>query len=508
MNAAPCEVKTPDRSDTGGASLLRPTLFGFLNGYFVLHPAAMVIFRILEGHQTQRGGLSLSESLWHPLVHSFQLAMLPMGLAFGFVGAALGLAYGSQNRTIRVQRDRLRRQLARNDGLVEELRLRADQLRQQNDRLTELELVKRRTTHFLVHDFKTQLNCIEGFANLAAENEEAGHRAADPDALRRIRRQARGMLASVNSLLDIARLEEAPELRTERVTPRRLLDTVAADMALPAWDCAIRVDGASRGCPDVNAEPALIQRVLLNLVSNATKHNGPGTSISLSAGVSPEREEVVFSCRDDGAGISADRLSTLFEPFRTGDRAPPESTGLGLAFARSAVEAHGGRIWCDSVPGHGSCFCFALPIDRSTRMTVQEQSQKRVLVVEDEPDFAALMESMLRGLGYEVDIAYDGAEALAQAEAALPDVITLDISMPNKSGAHFYRQLKSREGFCTIPVIVVTGLRREDPDWDGIIRSFLESEHVPHPDAYLDKPVEREALGQVIEDVLAATPAN
>ncbi len=487
--------------------MLRPAVLGFLNGYFVLHPAAMVIFRILEGMHDQQGGASISQSIWRPFVHSFQLSMLPMGLAFGFVGAVVGLVYGYQNRTIRLHRDGLRRQLARNEGLVQELGHRADQLRGQNDRLIELERLKRRTTHFLVHDFKTQLNCIEGFANLSLQNEQAASGAEDPDALRRIRRQARGMLGSVNNLLDIARLEEAPALRTEQVSPSKLLATVADDAALAGRDCRVVVDRASQDCPVVEAEPALIHRILLNLVSNALKHNRPGTHVSLSAGLTPDGQEIVFTCWDDGEGIPSERLPALFEPFQTGDRAPAESTGLGLAFARSAVEAHCGRIWCESNPGNGARFYFTLPIRRSTDVTEQQQTPRRVLVVEDEADFAALMESMLRGLRYDVGIAYDGAEALSQVQASAPDVITLDIRMPNKSGALFYRQLKSQEALRNIPVIVVTGLRRDDPDWDGIIRSFLEVENVPQPDAYLDKPVDRDVLGKLIEEVLAQRSA-
>ncbi len=140
-------------------------------------------------------------------------------------------------------------------------------------------------------------------------------------------------------------------------------------------------------------------------------------------------------------------------------------------------------------------------------MTDQQETPKRVLVVEDEADFAALMESMLRGLGYDVSVACDGVEALSQVQNSAPDVITLDIMMPRRSGALFYRQLKSQEALRNIPVIVVTGLRREEPEWDGIIRSFLEFEHVPRPQAYLDKPVERDVLGKLIDEVLAQRSA-
>jgi CheY-like chemotaxis protein len=141
-------------------------------------------------------------------------------------------------------------------------------------------------------------------------------------------------------------------------------------------------------------------------------------------------------------------------------------------------------------------------------VTDQQQTRRRVLVVEDEPDFAALMDSMLRELGYDVAVAGDADEALAQVEAVRPDVITLDIQMPGKSGAHFYRQLKSGPAWQDIPVIVVTGLRRADPEWGGIIRSFLEADRLPKPQAYLDKPVERGELARLIAEALGAGSLN
>ena len=494
--------KLPENSNPKGGYLLRPATLGFLNGYCILHPAAMVIFRLLEGPHHAAGGGDLSRLAWMSIVHSFQLGMLPMGLAFGAVGAAVGLVYGSLSRTIKRQRDRLGHQLAQNKALVLELQRKADLLLKQNERLVELERMKSRTTHFLVHDFKTQLNCIAGFANLLLENENGRASAEDRDALVRIRRQAKGMLSSVNNLLDIARLEDTPTLRTDSVSPAEFFAAVADDVAFAGRDYHIAVDPSAEGCPPVNGEPQLIRRVLLNLVSNAIKHNRPGTHVTLGARPGPGGNEVVFTCSDDGDGISPDHLARLFEPFQTGDHAPAESTGLGLAFARSAVEAHGGRIWCESSPGQGARFFVALPCDRSREMTDQQRSRNRILVVEDEPDFAAFMASLLRGLGYRVDTAHDGEEALSRVQACPPDAITLDVQMPRKSGLLFYRQLKSQEALRAIPVIVVTGLPREDPDWDGFIHTFLDVDHLPHPEAYLEKPVEPDALARLISEVL------
>jgi len=127
---------------------------------------------------------------------------------------------------------------------------------------------------------------------------------------------------------------------------------------------------------------------------------------------------------------------------------------------------------------------------------------RHVLVVDDEPDFAALMEVMLRGLGYDVSVVHDGEEALARVRACPPDAITLDLRMPRKSGLLFYRELKSVEGYRHVPVVIVTG-RARNRDWEYFIRAFLEAGDLPAPDGYVDKPVDREQLKAVLRKVLA-----
>ena len=138
-------------------------------------------------------------------------------------------------------------------------------------------------------------------------------------------------------------------------------------------------------------------------------------------------------------------------------------------------------------------------------MTVESEAARHVLVVEDEPDFAALLRSILSQAGYTVATAHNGDDALLRVREQTPDVITLDIQMPRQSGLFFYRKLKTDEAFRGIPVVVVTGLTRDDADMESIIRSFLETENVPHPDAYLEKPVDGPRLVSTIQEVLSSS---
>ena len=126
-----------------------------------------------------------------------------------------------------------------------------------------------------------------------------------------------------------------------------------------------------------------------------------------------------------------------------------------------------------------------------------ERERTKILVVEDEADFAAYVETALTAQGYAVRVARDGEEGLALVRREKPDLVTLDIQMPRKSGILFYRQMKADPALRDVPVVVITGLR-VGYEADLFIRSFLEAEKVPPPQAYLDKPVARQQLLETV----------
>ncbi len=129
-------------------------------------------------------------------------------------------------------------------------------------------------------------------------------------------------------------------------------------------------------------------------------------------------------------------------------------------------------------------------------------TKKHVLIVEDEPDFAALLQSIFVEAGYTTAIAYNSGDALSQVRKTKPDAITLDMHMPRESGALFYRKLKKEEDFHDVPVVVVTGITR-DEDMKTLVRSLLEPDNVPHPEAYVEKPVDGPSLLKAVEEAIS-----
>ncbi len=120
-------------------------------------------------------------------------------------------------------------------------------------------------------------------------------------------------------------------------------------------------------------------------------------------------------------------------------------------------------------------------------------ARKKVLIIDDEQDIRTYLSALLGDEGYETMIARDGEEALKQMEADPPDLITLDISMPEKSGIKFYREMKAEDRWKRIPIIIVTGISED-------FRKFISTRHqVPPPEGYLSKPINREEILELVK---------
>ena len=327
-----------------------PATAGFLFGYVVLHPVSMVVFQCLDPRIAASVPHEKAGALLGPIAHSFHLGMLPMGLVFGVIGALIATFYACYRLTLTAQRDRLAEQ--------------AEMLKRNNAELARLELANRRTSQFMAHDFKTALGCVAGFAGQLLERPQLQEDRDVASALVCIRSQAHGMMGSVTDLLEFARVRESREPRMRPTCVAELLEEAVSDFSLPAHTERITLGDNYPSCPRLFADARLLRRVLCNLISNAIKHNGPNTQVWLDAQVAGSRMDVLFSCRDDGAGIPPEVLPSIFTEFTGTNDSPGESTGLGLAFCKAVVEAHGGRIWCESTPEQGARFFFTVPLPK------------------------------------------------------------------------------------------------------------------------------------------------
>ena len=326
-------------------------LWGLAFGYVVLHPMAMAAFRWFELRGSSAG--------WRPVVdrigESFSLDMLPMGFVFALFSLVIGSMDGYYRSVVRFQRDDLAAELEINEAYRQELEI-------QNAALHDLGQMKRRMTRFLVHDLKNHIGCVMGYSNLLLKRARAGGwRPRDLDALVAVSRQATRMEGAVRDILELAKLEHQPELDLHSSPAVVILREAVVASAVGPGEGTVVLDDDVPADLLVDCDPALIVRVLANLVVNAVRHNEDDVVVTLGAHEDPW--SIVFTCADTGQGIPEEIRGQLFDEFTssTGEDEETPSYGLGLAFCRAAVEAHGGKIWFESQLGEGTTFLFAFP---------------------------------------------------------------------------------------------------------------------------------------------------
>ena len=217
-------------------------------------------------------------------------------------------------------------------------------------------------------------------------------------------------------------------------------------------------------------------QVFANLLNNAAKYTDHHGQIWLSA--KREGNEVVVSVRDSGVGISPPMLPVVFEMFMQEDRSTKRSQGglgIGLTLVKKLVEMHGGTVSAHSEgTGEGSEFVVRLPVvaveahePRQPSVTPEAMKlhPRRVLVVDDNEDAAASLGMLLTFLGTDVEVAHDGATALAVIERYQPEIVLLDIGMPRMDGFEVAQQIRQRAEFNDIILIALTGWgQKEDRD--------------------------------------------
>jgi PAS domain S-box-containing protein len=316
-----------------------------------------------------------------------------------------------------------------------------------------------------------------------------------------ISRQVHHMALLLDDLLDISRITRGTlQLRMQMTELTAVVDA-AVETARPVIEAKRHVFSIEMPPPPVHllADPLRLAQVLSNLLTNAAKYTDPQGEISLR--VTCDAEAVTISVTDTGIGIAPDaidRVFVMFSQIKSGQDHSEDGLGIGLALAKGLVELHGGTIEARS-PGtrQGSQFTVHLP--RRTLATERQQTEqpsaaksavrRRVLIADDNQDAAQSLEMLLQMEGHEVTIVHDGKEALAAFNRLQPEVVLLDIGMPELNGYDVARQIRQSPGGKNVMLIAVTGWGQNSDKAQARMAGF---------DHHFTKPINTERLGELL----------
>ncbi len=311
----------------------------------------------------------------------------------------------------------------------------------------------------------------------------------------------------IDDVLDLAKIEAGKlEWHMEPVDLREVIDhaTAATSSLLDQKGLALIKDIAT-DLPVLTGDRDRLVQVVINLISNAVKFTDNG---SVTCRATAANGEILVSVVDTGVGITLDDQPKVFERFKqVGDTLTdkPKGTGLGLPICREIVEHHGGRIWVESVIGKGSTFSFAIPasgtsmpigtgpVERAALIRqLRDQvvvttprttaRQPRILVVDDEANIRELLTQEFTEAGYQVSVASNGREAIDEVRRNRPDLVVLDVMMPEMNGFDVAAVLKNDPQTLDIPIVILSIVQDKD-------RGFRLG-----VDRYLTKPIDTELL--------------
>ncbi len=317
------------------------------------------------------------------------------------------------------------------------------------------------------HELRTPLTSIKGYTDLiygGAVGEVNDHQKRF---LGIIKSNAERLTALINDLLDVSRIESGRvKLTMELHHLGEIISEVAVSLReeIDGKGLELEID-VQENLPEVMGDRIRLSQIVTNLISNAYKYTDEGwIRVSLRSLEGAVRLDVT----DSGIGISTEDQSQIFEKFYRADTPVMEGrggTGLGLAITKELVELHGGRMWVKSELEVGSTFTVVLPTAAQdlppSILAELPAGAKKILVVDDERDILALLRHQLMMQGYHVVTASTGGQAITKAISEQPDLITLDILLPDRHGFDVLRELKAHPETAHIPVIVLSVVQDE-----------------------------------------------
>ncbi|MDM8537655.1 ATP-binding protein, partial [Desulfobacterales bacterium HSG17] len=369
------------------------------------------------------------------------------------------------------------------------------------------------------HEIRTPMNSILGFLELSLEDSHLpkSHR----NNLTTAHNSAKSLLTLINDILDVSKLESGRlELENKAFDLQEMMD----DTFL-IFEIKCREKGLTLSCnihPDLplylTGDWTRLRQIIINLLGNALKFTkSGGISVRIDPFLEADISQMLhFAVSDTGIGIPSEKLDTIFDPFIQAESSTSRrfgGTGLGTTISKQLVELMGGKIWAESEPGKGSTFHFTVnmePADREQLPVKKKQTQMntnplqnslnnfRVLIAEDLEENIMLARLRLKQAGYFVMEARNGIEAVAAYENENPDIILMDIHMPEMNGLEAALKIRELETALEQPIPII-----------ALTASVMKEEQKKCLDAGMDcvvgKPIDFEKLFTVMDEQLSVS---
>ncbi len=429
------------------------------------------------------------------------------------ITGGVGVLFSWQRRKQLLERFRADEVMIERDEHLQEAN---EQLRMARDAAQASDMAKSRFLSQVSHETRTPLSGILGFTELLELRHFGEINERQADFVRQIRESGDHMLELINDLLDVTRLDtDSVELTLEDVSPAEVVLEVVdnVERGSPEKEISI-VNEVGADAPTLTVDRRRFRQSLYNLLSNALKFTPAGCAVGLRWRIEPGGW-LCIEVWDQGLGIAAEELESIFDEFHQVDHKRDEGlggTGIGLALTRRLAELHGGQVRVESELGRGSSFFLVMPLasqqpdSGAARVSPKRRSKTpdwrtldagvRVLVVDDNPANVAVIQGLLEVRGIAPIVTRRGQEAVALVSRERPQLVLMDIHMPDCNGFDALAQIRAQESLAGIPIVAMTASASEPEQ-----RRYLEAGF----DAFLSKPIDSAELDELLKRFVLPT---
>jgi CheY-like chemotaxis protein/CHASE3 domain sensor protein len=430
---------------------------------------------------------------------------------------------------LRVQQEELRTinaELEEKASMLEEKNQAVEEARQAiNEKVHELETTGKYKSEFLAnmsHELRTPLNSILVLARILKDNKPANLSEDQIKYASVIFNAGNDLLTLINDILDLSKIESGKlDMQNEEVKVKDILHDVEMLFAEVARNKNIKYTTSANGVPaTIYTDKVRTEQVIKNMLSNAFKFTPENGTISVDVIPGPNPATISFCIKDTGIGIPLDKQKIIFEAFQQADGSTSRKyggTGLGLSISRELAALLGGSITLTSEPGRGSEFILTLPVEAKRTVefdddllptvenfvpepkfanplpVIKKENGRKplVVIVEDDKNFADILNDYAREHGYQAVMVDEGTHAVEIIAEQHPDAVILDIMLPGKDGWQILKELKANKHTANIPVHLMSA-------GDAATRKVKKEGAI----SFLKKPIDTNTLDKLFADIM------